>query len=119
VYRALGFPPQFFTVMFAVPRIVGYLSHWKESLADPDTKIMRPQEDYRVSVCCAGPGVCRDRAHDSMDKLTDILRCPVWVGVEPLHVTVIQCPMKNQSNACASAHALRVVCGLASPVIGA
>jgi len=49
VYRALGFPPQFFTVMFAVPRIVGYLSHWKESLADPDTKIMRPQEDYRVS----------------------------------------------------------------------
>ena len=36
--------------MFAVPRIVGYLSHWKESLADPDTKIMRPQEDYRVSI---------------------------------------------------------------------
>ena len=55
VYRALGFPPQFFTVMFAVPRIVGYLSHWKESLADPDTKIMRPQEDYRVSARRAGP----------------------------------------------------------------
>ena len=49
VYRALGFPPQFFTVMFAVPRIVGYLSHWRESLSDPDTKIMRPQEDYWVS----------------------------------------------------------------------
>jgi citrate synthase len=47
VYRALGFPPQFFTVLFAVPRIVGYVSHWRESLADPDVKIMRPQQDYR------------------------------------------------------------------------
>ena len=49
VYRALGFPPQFFTVLFAVPRVTGYLSHWKESLTDPDTKILRPQQDYRVS----------------------------------------------------------------------
>ena len=48
MYRALGFPPQFFTVLFAVPRIVGYVSHWRESLADPDVKIMRPQQDYRV-----------------------------------------------------------------------
>ncbi len=48
VYRALGFPPQFFTVLFAVPRIVGYVSHWRESLQDPDVKIMRPQQDYRV-----------------------------------------------------------------------
>ena len=49
VYRALGFPPQFFTVLFAVPRVTGYLSHWRESLTDPDTKILRPQQDYRVS----------------------------------------------------------------------
>eukprot|EP00887_Chlorella_sp_A99_P004780 scaffold4.g4780.t1 len=42
VYRAMGFPPQFFTVLFAVPRITGYLAHWRETLADPDTKI-----DYR------------------------------------------------------------------------
>ena len=48
VYRALGFPPDFFTVLFAVPRVVGYLSHWREALTDPDVKIMRPQEDYRV-----------------------------------------------------------------------
>lgn len=47
VYRALGFPPDFFTVLFAVPRVVGYLSHWREALTDPDVKIMRPQEDYR------------------------------------------------------------------------
>lgn len=42
--RAMGFPPEFFTVLFAVPRMAGYLSHWRESLDDPDTKIMRPQQ---------------------------------------------------------------------------
>lgn len=46
--RAMGFPPEFFTVLFAIPRMAGYLSHWRESLDDPDTKIMRPAQ---VSVC--------------------------------------------------------------------
>jgi citrate synthase len=46
VYRAMGFPPQFFTVLFAVPRVTGYLAHWRETLSDPDTKIVRPQQDY-------------------------------------------------------------------------
>jgi citrate synthase len=27
--------------------VVGYCAHWRESLADPDTKIIRPQQDYR------------------------------------------------------------------------
>mmetsp|Transcript_34874 Transcript_34874/g.85401 ORF Transcript_34874/g.85401 Transcript_34874/m.85401 type:complete len:588 (+) Transcript_34874:255-2018(+) len=46
VYRALGFPPEFFTVLFAIPRATGYLAHWRESLSDPDVKIMRPQQVY-------------------------------------------------------------------------
>ena len=46
VYRALGFPPEFFTVLFAIPRATGYLAHWRESLTDPDVKIMRPQQVY-------------------------------------------------------------------------
>ena len=46
VYRALGFPTDFFTVLFAVPRVAGYLSHWREALDDGDAKIMRPQEVY-------------------------------------------------------------------------
>jgi citrate synthase len=46
IYRAMGFPPEFFTVLFAVPRMAGYLSHWRESLDDPDTRIMRPQQAY-------------------------------------------------------------------------
>lgn len=47
IYRALGFPTEFFPVLFAIPRMAGYLAHWKESLDDPDTKIIRPQECYR------------------------------------------------------------------------
>ena len=50
VYRAMGFPPQFFTVLFAIPRVTGYLAHWRESLTDPDTKIIRPQQDYQVGL---------------------------------------------------------------------
>ncbi|KAL9252190.1 Citrate synthase, glyoxysomal-like protein [Drosera capensis] len=46
IYRAIGFPTEFFTVLFAIPRMAGYLAHWRESLDDPDTKIMRPQQVY-------------------------------------------------------------------------
>ncbi|XP_068667303.1 citrate synthase, glyoxysomal-like [Aristolochia californica] len=46
IYRAIGFPTEFFPVLFAIPRMAGYLSHWRESLDDPDTKIIRPQEVY-------------------------------------------------------------------------
>ena len=44
VNRAMGFPTEFFPVLFAIPRMAGYLAHWRESLDDPDTKIMRPQQ---------------------------------------------------------------------------
>jgi hypothetical protein len=47
VYRAMGFLPQYFTVLFAIPRIVGYCAHWREMQNDPDLKIVRPQQDYR------------------------------------------------------------------------
>ncbi|KAF5731324.1 Citrate synthase [Tripterygium wilfordii] len=46
IYRAMGFPTEFFPVLFAIPRMAGYLAHWCESLDDPDTKIMRPQQVY-------------------------------------------------------------------------
>ncbi|WIA16001.1 hypothetical protein OEZ85_012735 [Tetradesmus obliquus] len=47
VCMALGFPSEFNTVLLAVARVAGWCAHWKESLADPDTKIARPQQDYR------------------------------------------------------------------------
>ncbi|PKA54600.1 Citrate synthase, glyoxysomal [Apostasia shenzhenica] len=46
IYRAMGFPTEFFPVLFAIPRMAGYLSHWRESLDDPDTKFIRPQQVY-------------------------------------------------------------------------
>lgn len=47
VYRAMGFPPEFNPMLLAVGRVAGWCAHWKECLADPDTKIARPQQDYR------------------------------------------------------------------------
>jgi citrate synthase len=46
IYQALGFPVDMFTVLFAIPRTVGWLAHWQELLADPDQKISRPRQWY-------------------------------------------------------------------------
>ena len=48
----MGFPPQFFAVLFAIPRVTGYLSHWREQLTDKDVKIARPQQIYEVHFSC-------------------------------------------------------------------
>ena len=44
--RALGFPTNMFTVMFALGRLPGWIAHWKEMLEDPTTKIGRPRQIY-------------------------------------------------------------------------
>jgi citrate synthase len=44
--RALGFPPEMFTVLFAVARTVGWISQWKEMIEDPNQKISRPRQLY-------------------------------------------------------------------------
>jgi citrate synthase len=44
--RALGFPPEMFTVLFAVARTVGWISQWKEMIEDPAYKIGRPRQLY-------------------------------------------------------------------------
>ena len=46
IYRALGFPTNMFTVMFALGRLPGWVAHWKEMLEDPTTKIGRPRQIY-------------------------------------------------------------------------
>ncbi|HEY5663791.1 MAG TPA: citrate synthase [Ilumatobacter sp.] len=46
IYQALGFPVDMFTVLFAIPRTVGWLAHWQELLSDPDQKISRPRQWY-------------------------------------------------------------------------
>ena len=39
IYQAMGFPTEMFTVLFAIPRVVGWLSQWEEMLLDGDQKI--------------------------------------------------------------------------------
>ncbi|MCG3151692.1 MAG: Citrate synthase [bacterium] len=46
IYQALGFPVEFFTVLFAVGRTPGWCAQWDEAMGDPDMKIARPKQIY-------------------------------------------------------------------------
>ncbi|MEO6942206.1 MAG: citrate synthase [Terrimesophilobacter sp.] len=46
IYKAMGFPPRMFTVLFAIGRLPGWIAHWRELNADPSTRIGRPQQLY-------------------------------------------------------------------------
>jgi len=46
IYQAMGFKPEMFTVLFAIPRTVGWLAQWQEMLEDPEQKIARPRQIY-------------------------------------------------------------------------
>ena len=46
IYEALKFPPEMFTVLFAVPRTAGWAAQWLEGVTDPDSKIVRPKQIY-------------------------------------------------------------------------
>ncbi len=46
IYQAMGFPPEMFTVLFAIGRTAGWLAQWQELLCDPAQKIARPRQIY-------------------------------------------------------------------------
>jgi citrate synthase len=46
IYEAMGFTADQFTVLFAIPRTVGWLAQWQEMLEDPEQKITRPRQVY-------------------------------------------------------------------------
>ncbi|MGQ0764534.1 MAG: citrate synthase [Gemmatimonadota bacterium] len=46
IYRAMKFPTDFFTVLFAVARTAGWLAQWQEMLLDKEQKIARPRQIY-------------------------------------------------------------------------
>ena len=46
ILEAMGFPTSMFTPIFAVARTVGWISQWKEMIADPQMKIGRPRQLY-------------------------------------------------------------------------
>ena len=46
ILKAIGFPVSLFTVIFAVARTVGWISHWNEMISDQNIKIGRPRQLY-------------------------------------------------------------------------
>jgi citrate synthase len=46
IYKAMGFPTQMFTVLFAIGRLPGWIAQWREMIEDPATKIGRPRQVY-------------------------------------------------------------------------
>ena len=59
VLNAIGIPTNMFTVIFALARTVGWISHWNEMIGDPQSKLCRPRQLYR------GP---TERALKPLDK---------------------------------------------------
>src|ERR1700757_340496 len=68
MYQAMGFRPEMFTVLFAIPRTAGWLAQWEELMKDPEQKIARPRQIY------LGPG---EREFVPIDK-----RVPVPIPAE-------------------------------------
>lgn len=46
IYKAMGFPTDYFPILFTIPRTVGWLAHWSEFLDDPENRIARPHQMY-------------------------------------------------------------------------
>jgi citrate synthase len=46
IYQAMGYPTDYFTVLFALGRLPGWIAQWEEHLADPEQKISRPRQVY-------------------------------------------------------------------------
>ncbi|HXI21726.1 MAG TPA: citrate synthase [Gemmatimonadales bacterium] len=46
IYQAMGYPTDYFTVLFALGRLPGWVSQWEEMLQDKDQKIARPRQIY-------------------------------------------------------------------------
>ncbi len=49
IYQAMGYPPDYFTVLFALGRLPGWIAQWEEMLTDPEQKIARPRQIYTGS----------------------------------------------------------------------
>jgi len=46
IYQAMGYPTDYFTVLFALGRMPGWLAQWEEMMMDKDQKIARPRQIY-------------------------------------------------------------------------
>jgi citrate synthase len=46
IYQAMGYPTDYFTVLFALGRLPGWIAQWEEMLEDREQKISRPRQIY-------------------------------------------------------------------------
>jgi len=46
IYQAMGFPTDMFPVLFAIPRMSGWVAQWIEMIQDPEQKIARPRQVF-------------------------------------------------------------------------
>ena len=46
IYQAMGYPTDYFTVLFALGRMPGWLAQWEEMITDGEQKIARPRQVY-------------------------------------------------------------------------
>jgi len=46
IYQAMGYPTDYFTVLFALGRLPGWLAQWEEMITDKEQKIARPRQVY-------------------------------------------------------------------------
>ena len=58
MYQAMGFRPEMFTVLFAIPRTAGWLAQWQELITDPGAEDRAPAPDLHRS---RRAGVCAHR----------------------------------------------------------
>ena len=68
IYKALQIPTEMFTVMFALGRTSGWVSHWLEQQVDPEMKIGRPRRSTPAATCATIRAdrprrLCRERPH--------------------------------------------------------
>ena len=57
IYRAMGFPTDMFTVLFAIGRMPGWIAQWNEMHRDPTTRIGRPRQIYTGETERNYPGI--------------------------------------------------------------
>ncbi len=68
IYRAMGFPTEMFTVLFALGRLPGWIAQWHEMIKEPGSRIGRPRQIYT--------GLSSGTSFLSSSADT----CPVWVA---------------------------------------
>ena len=51
IFKAMGFPTEFFTVLYALPKFTGWMAHWNEFIEDPENRIVRPRQIYMGERC--------------------------------------------------------------------